>query len=140
MDMDVSTVSSLHLQRLVEHYGFLCITQETVDDFANNGTVVLFFAGDPVRYPETNDVAVILPELAAMFSGRFRTAIVAAEAEKSLQARYGVTVWPTLVFLRQGANLGTISRMRDWSEYLREVALLLERKPTKISPVTEVMT
>ncbi|MDA8152872.1 MAG: hypothetical protein M0003_09195 [Acidithiobacillus sp.] len=138
--MDVSTVRSLHLQRLVEHYGFPCVTQETVDDFANNGTVVLFFAGDPVRYPETNDVAVILPELAAIFFGRFQTAIVAADAEKTLQARYGVTVWPTLVFLRQGAKIGTISRMRNWGEYLREVALLLECKPTKISPVAEVMT
>ncbi|MHB1530933.1 hypothetical protein [Acidithiobacillus sp.] len=138
--MDVSTLRSLHLRRLVEQHGFPCVTRETVDAFANNGTAVLFFAGDPARYPEANDVAVILPELAAMFSGRFRTAVVAAGAEKALQARYGVTVWPTLVFLQQGASLGAISRMRDWSEYLREIALILERKPTPISPVAEVMT
>jgi len=138
--MDVGSARSLPLQRLVEHHGFPCVTQETVDAFANNGAVVLFFAGDPARYPEVNDVAVILPELAATFSGRFRTAVVAAGAEKSLQARYGVTVWPTLVFLQQGNKLGALSRMRDWSEYLREIALLLEREASPISPAAEVMT
>ncbi len=139
--MDVSTLRSPQLQRLVEHHGFPFVTQETVDAFANNvGTAVLFFAGDPARYPEANDVAVILPELAAAFSGRFRTAVVAAGAEKSLQARYGVAVWPTLVFLQQGIKLGAISRMRDWGEYLREIALLLEHEPASISPAAEVMT
>ncbi|EGQ61863.1 hydrogenase-1 expression HyaE [Acidithiobacillus sp. GGI-221] len=138
--MDVGALRSLHLRRLVDYHGFSCVTQETVDAFVNNGTVVLLFAGDPARYPEANDVAVILPELAATFSGRFRTAVVAAGAEKSLQARYGVTVWPTLVFLRQGIKLGAISRMRDWGEYLREIAMLLEHEPISISLSAEVMT
>ena len=138
--MDVGALRSLHLRRLVDYHGFSCVTQETVDAFVNNGTVVLLFAGDPARYPEANDVAVILPELAATFSGRFRTAVVAAGAEKSLQARYEVTVWPTLVFLRQGIKLGAISRMRDWGEYLREIALLLEHEPASIFPAAEVMT
>ena len=138
--MDDVALRSPHLRRLVEHHGFPCLTAETVDAFVADGTVALFFAGDPARYPEANDVAVVLPELAAAFFGRFRVALVAPGAEKALQGRYGVTVWPTLVFLRQGGQLGTIPRMRDWAEYLREIAALLECKPTPIPLIAEART
>ena len=53
------------------------------------GMIVLFFAGDPKRYKETTDVAVVLPELLKAFDGRLRAALVRTDAEIELQKHYG---------------------------------------------------
>ena len=82
---------------------------------------VLFFPGDPKRHKETTDVAVVLPELIAAFGDRVRPAVVSREAEIELQKHYGFRAWPSLVFVRRGGYLGTVSRMKNWSEYLQEI-------------------
>jgi len=86
---------------------------------------VLFFAGNPTQYPESNDVAVILPELLKAFAERLAAAVVAPTAEHELQTRYGFSQWPALVFLRRGEYLGTITRIRDWGDYLAEIEGIL---------------
>jgi hydrogenase-1 operon protein HyaE len=86
---------------------------------------LLFLAGDPVKYPEALDVAVVLPELIKHFRGRFGAALVAPESERELHARYGCTRWPALVLLRGDAYVGSIERMRDWDDYQRELERLL---------------
>ncbi len=95
------------------------------------GTMALFLTEDPKRYPETNDVAVVLPELIAAHNGAFRVAVVDRELEKRLQESYQITIWPSLVFLRDGRYLGTIAKMRDWSEYMTLIAGILQRQPTR---------
>ena len=95
---------------------------------------MLFFTGDPARVRESDDVAMILPELITAFDGRFRAAVVSRESERPLQARFRFTAWPTLVFLRRGAYLGAISRVRDWNDYLDEIAGLLEAEPCDPPP------
>jgi len=94
---------------------------------------LLFFAGDPARYPETDDVAVILPELLKRFEGRIAAALVDSAAETELQARFRFDAWPALVLLRRGAYLGAITRIRSWAEYLAELEALLAAEP-KPSP------
>ena len=92
------------------------------------GTVaVLLSTGDPARFPESSDVAVILPELCASFGGRLRAARIAPDAEKELGKRFGVEVQPTLIFVRGGETLGLIAKIQDWSVYQRRIATLLER-------------
>ncbi|NJD07825.1 MAG: hypothetical protein FIA97_15215 [Methylococcaceae bacterium] len=92
---------------------------------------LLFFAGDPARYPESDDVAVILPELLKRFAGRMTAALVAAEAETALQARYRFDACPALVLLRRGEYLGAITRIHSWADYIGELETLLaaETKP-----------
>lgn len=98
---------------------------------AESGECVLFFTEDPKRFPESNDVAVILPELMKAFAGRFRAAVVGREAEKTLQQRYGFSTWPSLVFLRDGAYLGALSGVRNWGEFVQEIAAILARAPER---------
>ena len=90
--------------------------------------VTVYFGGDPVRFPECLDVAVVLPELHALFGG-FRVGIVPRADEDALAKRYAVQRWPSLVFLRDGGFLGTVSGMKDWDDYVREVQGTLAATP-----------
>ena len=74
------------IQRLFEDYGYPEVTLKNHDEFAAPDEVgVLFFTGDPKRYKETTDVAVVLPELVAAFRGGLRPAVVAREDEIEVQ-------------------------------------------------------
>lgn len=96
--------------------------------------VVVLLAGDASRLTESDDVAVILPELEAAFDGAVTPIVAAREAERALQLKYHFTAFPALVFLRRGQYLGAISRVRDWADYLAEIAEILSREPSKPPP------
>ncbi len=114
------------IQRLFDDYGYPLVTLETHEAFIGQpGNTVLFFAGDPQRFRETTDVAVVLPELAKAFQGALIPGVVATEAEKTLQQRYGFTAWPALVFLRDGGYLGAITGIQNWVDYLHEIGELM---------------
>ena len=118
------------IQRLHDEFGYPELTVDTHDEFVAPDEVgVLFFAGDPKRYKETTDVAVVLPELVQAFGGRLRAAVVAKQDESELQKKYGFRAWPSLVFVRRGGYLGTVSRMKNWSEYLEEINELFSAQP-----------
>ncbi len=114
------------IQRLYDDYGYPEVTLETHDAFIRQpGITVLFFAGDPKRFRETTDVAVVLPELIKAFQGALIPAVVAADAEKILQQHYGFTAWPALVFLRDGGYLGAMTGIQNWAEYLHDIGELV---------------
>lgn len=118
------------IQRLHDEFGYPELTIENHDEFvASDDIGVLFFAGDPKRYKETTDVAVVLPELAKAFGGRIRPAVVARSDETELQKKYGFRAWPSLVFVKSGGYLGTVSKMKNWSEYIEEISELLTAQP-----------
>ena len=117
-------------ERLITQHGAQPITLQTLDDWlAHDGDQVLFFSGDPVRFGEVLDVAVVLPELRAAFRGRFDIGLIAREHEDTLAKRFGVQRWPSLVFVRDGAYLGTLAGMQDWDVYLDALRALLAREP-----------
>lgn len=119
------------LERLVRDCGVPEVDVTTVDAFlAGDGDAVLFFAEDPLQYPESGDVAVVLPELMAAFRGRLRAALVARPSERELQKRYGFARWPALVFLRHGDYVGAITGIHDWDDYLQQVESMLSA-PTR---------
>ncbi|MFA5529708.1 MAG: hypothetical protein WDA11_03475 [Thiohalomonadaceae bacterium] len=123
-------MASPQIRRLQQFHQLPVVTTDTVDAFlAAHETVVLFFSGDPVQHPEANDVAMVLPELTRVFMGRFEAALVEPAAQAALQQRFGFSEWPALVFLRSGGWLGTLTRMRDWADYLGEINALLLREP-----------
>ncbi len=114
------------IARLVSDNGYAEIDVAGFEGFAGEAAEgILFFPGDPERYPESLDVAAILPELSKAFAQRFNIGLVRREAETALQAKFGFGVWPALVFLRGGAYVGTLTGMRNWDEYLSEIGALL---------------
>jgi hydrogenase-1 operon protein HyaE len=92
---------------------------------AADRVVVLFFRGDTARWPETADLAVVLPQLIKAFSGRLTAAVVAAEAERDLMRRFGVTVCPSLALARPDRTLGVIPKIQDWSSYIARIGAML---------------
>ena len=120
------------------------VDADTIADWRANqqGDNVLLFAGDPIRFPEALDVAVVLPELqkASKASGRpFAIAAAVPEGAEALALKFGSNRWPTLMFFRDGQYVTTLSGMHDWSDYVNLVAQALEmpvgRAPTVGIPV-----
>lgn len=126
------------IQALVDEYHYMLVTEDNIHEFLQaHENVVLLFTENPQHFPESNDVAVILPELMAQYGGRLTAAVVAGSAERALQKRYGFNRWPALVFLRHGEYLGVITGMQNWSEFGREIERILAITPGK-APLTEI--
>lgn len=120
------------IAQLQTRHGYPFLDADSYDHFVyGNETVVLFFCNDPLHFPESNDVAVILPELIKAFSGRLQAAVIARSIERELQARFRFTGWPSLVFLRNGEYLGAISGIKDWQEYRQEIERILAATPSE---------
>jgi hydrogenase-1 operon protein HyaE len=114
------------LEQLHTKYGLPLLDADNYENFIyGNDTVLLFFSNDPVMFPESQDVAVILPELLKVFAGRLQAAVIGKTIERELQARFRFTSWPSLVFLRGGEYLGVISGIKNWQEYLVEIGRVL---------------
>lgn len=108
------------VSRLAEAFGAAWVDGDNIEAWAaEGGDRVVLFAGDAVRFPEGQDVAVVLPELQRTLAGRFQIGIVQRHQEEALARRYGSQRWPTLLFLRDGQYVTTLSGMHDWDEFLR---------------------
>ena len=65
------------LDQLFTRHGFTRVAADTLDAFAAApGHALLVFTEDPQRYKETLDLAVIAPEVAKAFAGRFRVGVL----------------------------------------------------------------
>jgi len=114
------------LEQLQTRHGLPLINADNYDQFVyGNETVLLFFSNDPVMFPESHDVAVILPELLKAFNSKLQAAVISSAIERELQARFRFTSWPALVFLRGGEYLGVITGIKNWQEYLVEITQIL---------------
>ena len=91
----------------------------------------MLLAGDPVRFPEGQDVAAVLPELMKSFVNRFQIAVVPRDNEDAVARRYGSQRWPTLLFFRDGQYVTAIAGMQDWDVYLSGVAAALAMPPSR---------
>ena len=122
--MNTDTLSA-PLRRLLQMPGIVSLGQDDVDGFTAQGLTALFFTGNPSRYPEIDDLAVVLPELLKQFPGQFRVGVIDPDAEKKLAVRFKISVRPTLLFLRDGTAVLSLPRMRDWSVYMGEISKIL---------------
>jgi hydrogenase-1 operon protein HyaE len=115
------------IDRLTGEFGFPVLTTAEARDayLASPGTHVLFVPGDPVRNLETTDVAVILPELQQAFQGAFDCAVVADAIEAQTREMAGVYKTPSLIFYRDGQQIGALPKVRDWSDYMTRIAQIL---------------
>lgn len=122
------------IEALPARHGFTLVDEATLDTFlAAHERSVLFFPGDARRLVESNDVAVILPEILKLYRS-LAPALVAPDAERALQRRFRFNAFPSLVFMRGDGYLGVLSRVLDWSEYLAEVPAILAREPSEPLP------
>jgi hydrogenase-1 operon protein HyaE len=120
------------VQRLLDGHGATAVSLATLDAWlAGPGDRVLFFSGDPIRFPEGSDVAVVLPELRAAHGGRFEIGVVLREDEDALAQRFGARHWPSLVFVRDGRYVATIAGMKDWDEYVQLIGAALAAPATR---------
>jgi hydrogenase-1 operon protein HyaE len=120
------------LDALFTRHGYADVTP---DDLAAGaaapGHRLLVFLEDPVRYKETLDLAVIVPEIARAFPGRFAVGVLRPEAARAVHPRYGFRRWPALVVLKDGAYVGAVDGLRNWDEYLTEMTRLLAAAPSR---------
>lgn len=91
------------------------------------GVHVIFVPGDAVRNLETPDVAVVLPELRTAFQRQFDCAVAADSVETELREDTGIFKTPSLIFYRDGACLGGIPKVRDWSDYVERITHFLSQ-------------
>lgn len=120
------------IERLFARCGY---PELAVDDFAERtrfkGRTLLLFLEDPVRYKETLDLAVILPEIVAAYPGRLSVGVLLPEVARAVHPRYAFRRWPALVMLKDGDYVGAIDGLRNWDEYVTEVARLLDAPATR---------
>ena len=129
MPTDASTTPLI--DRLTDELNYPMLDLSNIDAFlADNGFSVLFFTEDIKRFPETNDVAVVLPELLAVFPD-LKAAVISRNDEKKLQSLYGFRAWPALVFMRGEQYLDAITGIQDWSEYLSQIKNILTSEPKR---------
>ena len=124
-------MASQSTSSVLSRHGLPIIGVAEIDDFladaeSAQALPVLLFAGDPVRWPEAADVAVVLPELVEAFQGRLQGAVIAADAELALAPRFNVQVYPSLALCRGGKVLDVIPKIKDWSVYIDRVTALLD--------------
>ena len=120
------------LAQLVDKHGFTELRSDSFDAFADApGRALIAFTEDPARFRETLDLAVIVPEIVRAFGGRLRAGVLFPDAARAVAARYGFRRWPALVMLADGQYVGAIDGLRNWDEYLAEVAQLLDAAPTR---------
>lgn len=121
-------MTSMLLHRLTRDFGYPVVDADGLEPFLDQaGDLVLFLTGDPEKNLETDDVAVILPELASAFPGRFAPAIVDRAIEQGLRERFDVWPTPSLLFVNGGVLRGAIAKVRDWDGYLEEIRDILSR-------------
>lgn len=98
---------------------------------------VSLLAGDPVRFPEGLDVAVVLPELLAQYPDRCRIALIHPDDEDAVAKHFGVHSRPTLLFTRGTQYMGTLVGMQDWDEYVQSFGAALDA-PVQRAPIALV--
>lgn len=120
------------IDALFARHGYAEVTPETLEAFTRRpGHVLLLFLEDPVRYKETLDLAVIVPEIHRACGGAFAVGVLLPEAARVVHPRYGFRRWPAFVVLKDGEYVGAVDGLRNWDDYGTEVARLLAAAPSR---------
>lgn len=122
------------IDRLLDELHYAEVSLANHDAFvAEPGMNVLFFPGDPATVKDATDVAVVLPELVKAFDGQLRPGVVTDVFGdgKTLKRQYGFSEYPSLVFVRSGEYVGTITRIQDWGDYLDKISDLFIAAPKR---------
>jgi len=126
------------LARLTERHGVVALDTESFAAFVEGeGESVVLFAEDPLRFPESFDVATVFPEVLAAVGGCIRAGVLPPEAGRALQPHYGFHKWPVLIFFRDGGYVGCIEGMHDWGDFVA-AARAMQARPVGRPPAVGV--
>ncbi|MGQ9369493.1 hydrogenase [Azospirillum sp. ST 5-10] len=114
------------VERLVRERGYPLLDGGAEPWRHDDAPWIVFLPGHGKGSGETADIAVILPELVAAAPRRVRAAVADAAAERALVERAGGLGLPALMILRGDAVLGSIPRVRDWSDYRARIAAIVQ--------------
>jgi hydrogenase-1 operon protein HyaE len=133
------TTESLHplVARLVDELGFPYLDAAGEAAVAS-GDTLLFLPAHGKAHLETPDIAVVLPELVGALGARapqLTGAVAGPAAEKRMREELGGIALPAIVVLRDGRPIGSLSRMRDWDEFLERLSAVLATAPAP-APLT----
>lgn len=120
------------LARLVQKHGFQRLESAQAD--LSTGLCALLVTDDPQRNLEVLDACVILPEALKPAGERIQRRVAGPELAPALMQQYGIARAPAVVFLRDGAYLGSLNGIRDWAEYQTEIERLLAG-PAQARPI-----
>jgi hydrogenase-1 operon protein HyaE len=127
----MSTPTPVLIDRLSSELNYPILDLSNIDEFlSQNEHSVLFFTEDPNRFAESNDVAVVLPELINVFRNLV-PAVIGRDDEKKMQSLYGFLSWPALVFMRGDQYLDCITGIQDWGDYLEQINKILLSKTSR---------
>ena len=74
------------IENMIEQYHYPVVDEPSFESFIQSQPeCVLFFTENPERFPESNDVAMILPELVKAFDG-IAAAVVAFSISRSIRS------------------------------------------------------
>jgi hydrogenase-1 operon protein HyaE len=120
------------IQRLTGTFGLPCLTTaEARAAFVSApGTHCLFIPGDPRLDVETADVALILPELWLAFEKAFDCAVIHDAIQAKTRDAVAVHETPSLIFFRDGIQIGALPGVRDRSDYMARIAQILAMRVT----------
>lgn len=118
------------VRALSERMNLPIVDETSIDAFLASAPdeadhTLIFFTGDPAQRSESNDVAVVMPEILQTFQGRLRGAVVRRGSEDKLKARFHVVIMPSLVVTRGSEIMGILPKVRDWSEYMDKISAWL---------------
>ena len=120
------------IAQLFDKHGFAQVTTDSLPQWlARPGRTALLFLEDPIKNRETLDLAVIAPELARVYGGRFAVGALLPEDARVVAQRYGFRQWPALVMLADGKYVGVIDGLRNWDEYVADIERLLAAPPMR---------
>lgn len=113
------------VQRLIEQLGLPQLDATNTAQFLlANEKVVLFFAENPNRYPESDDVAAVFPEILKEFQ-QLSGAVVHPAYQPTLKQSFEFSTWPALVFITNQTYQGAITGIKNWEDYQREIPTLM---------------
>ncbi|QKV17314.1 hydrogenase-1 expression HyaE [Oricola thermophila] len=123
------------LQSVIDREGYRVVADDELDTVATALPFsMLFVAGDAARIAESDDVAVVVPELEKALAGAVTVLVADRASERDIQRRFRFNAFPALIFLRYGEYLGVIQRIQDWNDYLRDIPQILASEPSDPPP------
>jgi hydrogenase-1 operon protein HyaE len=124
------------LQQLVHNHGGQWVDLSSLEAWqhAAPGDAVLLIPGDPVRFPEGLDVAVVLPQLRTAAAKPLRIGVAMPHDEDAIGQRFGAQRRPSMVFLRDGRYVTVVAGMHDWGDFVSLVQQALSQ-PTTHAPI-----
>lgn len=119
-------MSSSLIERFCGECGVPVVTGAEREAFLSTaGVRILFIAGDVQQRPEVSDLTVVLREILGEFPGRVHVALADHAEEPLFRETFGIKVFPTMLFFRDGQPMALVPGMKRWEEYSDLVRQLL---------------